>query len=127
MGKGSKKELSEDLFIREAKKASRQLKNKLEDNFFLDIESRGVWLARAIGRVEGYLAARSGKETLLESSIFLVNMFDQADTGGAIANKPGGMELLATVDLLRKALNQNGKLTILDSKQIKEILRDRPL
>lgn len=127
MGKGSKKELREEDYIRETKKASRQLKNKLEENFFLDIGSRGLWLARAIGEVEGYLAARSGKETLLKRSIFLVNMFDQADTGGAIANKPGGKELLASIDLLRKALNQNGKLTILDSKQIEEILRDRNL
>jgi hypothetical protein len=112
-------------FVKEAEKIAGMLDQEIGCGQLADIGSRGLLLANAVGDFQGFNAARKKTGTLLERAIWMVNMFDQADTSGTIMNKPRGREYRNAIEKLRTALNQNGKLTILDSQQIKETLEDR--
>ncbi len=117
--------LAEALFIAEARKAASILNEAINYQELMDLGSRGALLTNAIGELNGFLASRDQTGTLLENSIWVVNMFDQADTGGAIMRKRDGEKLRAAIEELRVALNQKGKLTILDSEQIESAIAAR--
>lgn len=117
--------LDKRLYLEEAKETVALLDQEIESGSLADLGNRGMLLADVIGELRGFLAHQEKTGTLLERAVWLVNMFDQADTGGAIMSKPNGAELRKAVEKLRTALNQNGKRTYLDSQQIKEALKER--
>lgn len=123
--KEKKTRLDKRQYLEEAKKAVALLDQEIEKGSLADLGNRGMLLADVIGELRGFLAHMEKTGTLLERAVWLVNMFDQADTGGTIMNKPNGAELRKAVEKLRTALNQNGKRTFLDSQQIKEALKER--
>jgi hypothetical protein len=125
MRKKERESLVKEQYLKEAKKAVTLLNQEIENGSFADLGNRGMLLADVIGELRGFLAHMEKTGTLLERAVWLVNMFDQADTANAIMSKPNGAKLRITVEELRTVLNQNGKITILDSQQIKEILKDR--
>lgn len=56
---------------------------------------------------------------LEESAIYVVNMFDQANTGGAVENLGSrGRLLKQAIEELRVVINKHRKKTILTSKQV---------
>lgn len=60
------------------------------------------------------------QKKLLKGAIFVVDLFDQANTGGAIENLGHRGEILkSAIDDLRDIINENGKLTILTREQTK--------
>lgn len=113
------------LFEKEAEEVLQLLNQSFENYGLANLGSRGALLTNAIGELNGFLTATKATGTLQEKVVWVVNMFDQADTGGAIMMKPGGRELRADIEKLRKALNQQGKITILSGKDIEEVLEDR--
>ena len=117
--------LAEALFIAEARKAASILNEAINYQELMDLGSRGALLTNAIGELNGFLAHQDQTGTLLQRAIWVVNMFDQADTGGAIMRKRDGEKLRAAIEELRVALNQKGKLTILDSEQIESAIAAR--
>jgi len=125
MRKKERESLVKEQYLKEAKKAVTLLNQEIENVSFADLGNRGMLLADVIGELRGFLAHMEKTGTLLERAVWLVNMFDQTDTGNAVMNKPNGAKLRKAVEKLRTALNQNGKITILDSQQIQEILKDR--
>ena len=65
-------------------------------------------------------------ETLEQASKWVVDLFDQANTGAAIENMGSrGQELSRAVDDLRNVLNRDQKTTILDQGQMDEVRADR--
>ena len=65
------------------------------------------------------------KETLEEAAIWVVDLFDQANTGGFIEQRSRGKILAEAVDDLRRILNVVKKKTTLDQDQIDQVRRDR--
>lgn len=90
-----------------------------------DLGSRGAILNNAIGGLSGFLAAINATEALQDILVYVVNSFDQADTGGAIMLKPGGKSLREEIEKLRTILNQQGKVTALSSADIINALHER--
>lgn len=123
--KERKTKLDRRQYLKEAKEAATLLDQAFSKYELYDLGNRGMLLANVIGEVKGFLAHQEKTGTLLERAVWLVNMFDQADTGGVIERKPNGPKLRKAVEKLRTALNQNGKRTILDSAEIQEILKNR--
>jgi len=117
--------MTENGIAKEAENAFRILNEKVDEGALGDLGSRGALLTNAIGELGGYLAAANSTGTLEKRAIWVVNMFDQADTGGAIMRKPSGPKLRSAVEKLRTALNQHGQLTILSSVDIERILKER--
>ncbi|MFA5829249.1 MAG: hypothetical protein WC843_02025 [Candidatus Gracilibacteria bacterium] len=69
---------------------------------------------------------RKEPETVDEAAKWVVDLFDQANTGGAIENMGSrGQEVSNAIDDLRRALNRDGKKTVIDDQQMVEIKADR--
>jgi hypothetical protein len=120
-----KVDLAVALFMEEARKVADILNEAINCQELMDLGSRGALLTNAIGELNGFLARQDQTGTLLQRAVWVVNMFDQADTGGAIMRKNDGEKLRAAIEELRIALNQNGKLTILDAEQIESAIAAR--
>jgi hypothetical protein len=76
--------LDPTLFEKEAEAASQLLDQSFSEGNLSDLGSRGALLVNVIGELKGFLAAKKSTGTLQERAVWLVNMFDQADTGNAI-------------------------------------------
>ena len=124
---GTKEEkivLDENLLLGPAERILEILNDAFADGRLDNLGSRGGILLWTIGGLNGHMTKLKSSRSLQERLADVVDMFDQADTGNAIKDKPGGIRLRREIEKLREVLNQKGKITILTADQINDSIKE---